>query len=257
MDADDADRRGPWEVSISSFPPRPAAGRTGKSGSSSVGPGSSSACGPTSRGPESCIRAPGAILTASSTAFSFITGSTPGMPRHTGQTIEFGRASYSTSHPQNIFVRVARCMCTSRPMVGLKVGARSWPPSRPAAAPAWPNRLSLEHPRDPKELSSVNTPVRIWRPTGRPAVVRPHGRLRPAMPARFAAHGVDVRQVHGQRVGGLLADLKAAVGAGRPHDAIDVLRTPRRNRRGSAAAPSGPSCSRRRSSPRSGRSCRA
>ena len=52
-------------------------------------------------------------------ASSFITGSAPGKPRHTGQVCVFGAAPYSTGQPQNILLRVLSCTWTSRPMVGM------------------------------------------------------------------------------------------------------------------------------------------
>ena len=57
-------------------------------------------------------------------------------------------------------------------------------------------------------FSSSNGGPRSCRPIGRPAFVKPHGMLRPGMPARLHDDRVDVRQVHRQRVVGLLADLE-------------------------------------------------
>src|SRR3990172_962763 len=51
-----------------------------------------------------------------STADRLRTGSTPGNPRHTGQTWEFGGRPNAVLHPQNIFDAVRSCACTSRPM---------------------------------------------------------------------------------------------------------------------------------------------
>src|ERR1700675_1265746 len=46
-----------------------------------------------------------------------MTGSTPGMPVQISHTLEFGGSpSWPTAHPQNIFVRVRGCTCTSIPM---------------------------------------------------------------------------------------------------------------------------------------------
>src|SRR3954469_494507 len=55
-------------------------------------------------------------LIVCSIARSFGTGSAPGCARHTGQVRVFSGAPYSSSQRQNIFVRVFRCACTSRPM---------------------------------------------------------------------------------------------------------------------------------------------
>src|SRR3954467_3086526 len=51
-----------------------------------------------------------------SIAFRFGTGSAPGCARQTGHVRVFSVAPYSSSQRQNIFVRVFRCACTSRPM---------------------------------------------------------------------------------------------------------------------------------------------
>src|SRR5579864_6535532 len=53
-----------------------------------------------------------------SIARPFGTGSAPGCARHTGHVSEFSCAPYSSAQRQNIFVRVFRCACTSRPMTG-------------------------------------------------------------------------------------------------------------------------------------------
>src|SRR5436853_3997806 len=49
-------------------------------------------------------------------ARAFGTGSAPGCARQTGHVRVFSPAPYSSSQRQNIFVRVFRCACTSRPM---------------------------------------------------------------------------------------------------------------------------------------------
>ena len=43
---------------------------------------------------------------ANSTAFSFSTGRAPGIPRQTGQTLEFGGAPNRVEHEQKILVAV-------------------------------------------------------------------------------------------------------------------------------------------------------
>src|SRR5271170_5117185 len=55
---------------------------------------------------------------ASSTACRFRTGSAPGNPRHTGQTLVLGEAPKLVGHPQKILVRVASWTWTSRPITG-------------------------------------------------------------------------------------------------------------------------------------------
>src|SRR5436190_5153677 len=60
----------------------------------------------------------------SSVARPFATGSVPGWARQTGHVHVFTSAPYSSSQRQNIFVRVFRCACTSRPMTGSQLPLR-------------------------------------------------------------------------------------------------------------------------------------
>jgi hypothetical protein len=57
---------------------------------------------------------------AISTAWRFTTGSTPGIPAHTGQTALLGSdcVGSTTAQPQNIFERVANSAWTSKPIIG-------------------------------------------------------------------------------------------------------------------------------------------
>ena len=57
-----------------------------------------------------------AVRIASSIAFLFTTGSTPGIPWHTGHVCELGAAPNVVGQPQNIFERVRSWACTSSPM---------------------------------------------------------------------------------------------------------------------------------------------
>src|SRR5689334_4848077 len=59
-----------------------------------------------------------AVLMASSTAPRLRTGSAPGNPRQTGQTLVLGGAPKLVGQPQKILVRVASWTCTSRPITG-------------------------------------------------------------------------------------------------------------------------------------------
>src|SRR5438874_2513582 len=59
-----------------------------------------------------------AASTAYSTAFLLSTGSAPGNPRQTGQTLVLGGAPNWVEQPQKILVWVSSCTCTSRPMTG-------------------------------------------------------------------------------------------------------------------------------------------
>src|SRR6266849_5631010 len=53
---------------------------------------------------------------ASSSAARLSTGSAPGSPRHTGQTLVFGGAPKLVGQPQKIFVLVPSWTCTSSPI---------------------------------------------------------------------------------------------------------------------------------------------
>jgi hypothetical protein len=53
---------------------------------------------------------------AISTACRFRTGNAPGIPKHTGHTLELGAAPKLVAHPQKIFVRVASWTWTSNPI---------------------------------------------------------------------------------------------------------------------------------------------
>src|SRR6266496_3284773 len=57
-----------------------------------------------------------AALTAYSTACRFSTGSAPGIPRHTGQTLVLGSEPKMLGQPQKILLLVSSCTCTSRPI---------------------------------------------------------------------------------------------------------------------------------------------
>src|SRR5438552_921523 len=59
-----------------------------------------------------------AASTAYSTAFLLSTGSAPGNPKQTGQTLVLGGAPNCVEQPQKILVWVSSCTCTSRPMTG-------------------------------------------------------------------------------------------------------------------------------------------
>src|ERR1700674_949593 len=59
-----------------------------------------------------------AASVANSTAFLFNTGSAPGSPRQTGQTLVFGGDPKRVEHEQKILDAVRSCTWTSRPMTG-------------------------------------------------------------------------------------------------------------------------------------------
>src|ERR1051326_9021470 len=55
---------------------------------------------------------------ANSTAFLLSTGSAPGRPRQTGQTLVLGGAPKVVEHEQKILLAVSSCTWTSSPMTG-------------------------------------------------------------------------------------------------------------------------------------------
>src|SRR5208337_4737937 len=57
-----------------------------------------------------------AVFIAIATASWFNTGSAPGKPRHTGQTLEFGGSPKCVEQEQKIFVFVRSCKWTSSPI---------------------------------------------------------------------------------------------------------------------------------------------
>src|SRR5262249_42557638 len=59
-----------------------------------------------------------AARTAYSTALAFRTGSAPGSPRQTGQTLVFGGSPKRVEQPQKILVAVNSWTWTSSPMTG-------------------------------------------------------------------------------------------------------------------------------------------
>src|ERR1039457_1021276 len=69
---------------------------------------------------------------ANSTALALSTGSAPGRPRQTGQTLVLGAEPKWLAHPQKALVAVSSCTWTSRPMTGSYLARTSG--DRPAAA---------------------------------------------------------------------------------------------------------------------------
>ena len=59
-----------------------------------------------------------AARVANSTALRFSTGSAPGKPRQTGQTLVFGRSPKCVEQEQKILVAVSSWTWTSSPMTG-------------------------------------------------------------------------------------------------------------------------------------------
>src|SRR5689334_20740974 len=59
-----------------------------------------------------------AARVAYSTALRFSTGSAPGQPRHTGQTLLLGGSPKRVEHEQKILLVVSSCTCTSSPITG-------------------------------------------------------------------------------------------------------------------------------------------
>lgn len=63
-----------------------------------------------------------AASVANSTAFLLRTGSAPGIPRQTGQTLVFGGAPKRVEQEQKILVAVSRWTWTSSPITGSNLG---------------------------------------------------------------------------------------------------------------------------------------
>ena len=107
-------------------------------------------------------------------ARALVTGSDPGIPRHTGQVRVLGSSPKLSSQPQNIFVRVASWTWISRPMTGSRFMRAPLDPSKPiACSSAWAaSRIRF----------SLNAGPAIWKPTGRPSA-RPFGIETAGMPA--------------------------------------------------------------------------
>jgi len=77
-----------------------------------------------------------AAFTAISTASRFSTGSAPGKPRQTGQTLVLGGAPKLVGQAQNSLLRVASWTCTSSPMT-----ASYWAKTSGGAGPAAANAI--------------------------------------------------------------------------------------------------------------------
>src|SRR5271165_4615674 len=72
---------------------------------------------------------------ASSTAAAFSTGSAPGSPRQTGQTLLLGCAPKLVGQPQKILVAVASWTCTSSPITGSYLAISAGPARSTNACP--------------------------------------------------------------------------------------------------------------------------
>ena len=79
---------------------------------------------------------------AISTARALSTGSDPGRPRHTGQTLVLGSSPNMFRHPQNSFEAVLSSQCTSSPTTishpGFTTGPRRPTPVATGAGPLPP-----------------------------------------------------------------------------------------------------------------------
>ena len=130
-----------------------AAGRTARSDSPSAGPDRSSSCARRSTSAAPCSRARAPRASANSTARRLSTGSAPGRPRQTGQTLVFGGAPNAVLHPQKIFVSVSSWAWISRPMTGFE---RSSCRDASRRQPCGPGRLHVRRRRRLERLEVVD-----------------------------------------------------------------------------------------------------
>ena len=136
--AGDAHRRTPPPASA----PRRArrrrwARRTGRSGTPSRGPDRSSSCGGTASAGRSRSPSASPARIARWMASRFITGSTPGWARQTGQVWVLGGSPKLSSQPQNIFVRVESWTWISSPITGSQAVAVLMPPPAGGSRSRW------------------------------------------------------------------------------------------------------------------------
>src|ERR671915_320154 len=88
-----------------------------------------------------------AARAASRMASALGTGSAPGKPRHTGQTLVLGGSPNVVRLPQNILVRVRSWTCTSNPIT-VSHAISAPPPEHRDSAPARPRRPACVPPGD-------------------------------------------------------------------------------------------------------------
>ena len=223
--------------------------RTGRSGSPSGGRDRSSSCGGRSTAARSRSRARAPSAARSGSARALATGSVPGSPRQTGQVRVLG-GSPKDSAQRAEHLRPGRELDVDlQPDDGLVVGhAARRVPSKPiACSSAWAaSRMRF----------SLNAGPAIWKPAGSPSE-SPLGIEMAGMPGQRHRDGAEVVEVHGQRVVGLRAELEGDGRAGRRDHEVEVLEGGGEVLGDLRAHPLGACRSRRRSSPRTARRCRA
>jgi hypothetical protein len=215
---------------------------------------------------------------ASSTACALTTGSAPGWPVQTGQTLVLGSPPKSVEQPHHILVRVVSSTWTSSPTTAPSPRAAPSPavlgrggvalissrrtcrssghlhgPRSPAGSGENPSRL-LEGPRRPRYIRSSRSSGAIsCRPTGSEvpgasgASASPAGSDSAGMPGERRGHGRDVVEVHRDRVGGLGPEPERHRRRGGADQHVACSNAAAKSRR-SACGPCWPAGSRRRSS---------
>ena len=230
--------------------PCTAARRTGRSGSPWAGRDRSSSCG--GRATAGRAREPSARPMSSPrwTARALMTGSAPGSPRQTGQVRVFGGSPNVSSQPQNIFVRGDELDVDLQPDDGL--------PAHPVTAAG----RAVEADRLLERVGGVEQAVLRERragelEAGRQPLAQAVGDRDRRDAGERHRHGADVVEVHRERVVELGAEREGDARARRRHDEVEVLERGAEVVARSACGPSARGRSRRRSSPRRARRCRA
>ena len=125
-----------------------------------------------------------AVRIVNSTALRLSTGSTPGMPVHTGQVFPLGEAPNAVEQAQKILLRVESWAWTSSPMT-VSNAIASYPSS---GATRRTGRTRSIAPAAANSVSSWKDFERSCAPMGSPSAEKPHGTEIPGMPARL--HGI-------------------------------------------------------------------
>ena len=121
---------------------------------------------------------------ASSTAFWLSTGSDPGRPRQTGQTLVLGSSPNMLGQPQNSLVAVLSSQWTSRPMTISQPGFMTGPSAAGTGAGRAGAAASTTAATLNRVLSDRAGPSSCT-PTGRPSSPAPKGTLMAGWPARL------------------------------------------------------------------------
>ena len=160
---------------------------------------------------------------ASSTARWLSTGSDPGRPRQTGQTLVLGSSPNMLGHPQNSLVAVLSSQWTSSPMTISHPGFMTGPSAadRPAAArggaAASTTAATLNRVLSDRAGPSSCTP------TGRPSSPGAEGDADGRVPGQVGGDGAHVGEVHGQRVAGLGPEGEGGGGGGGAEQDVAAL----------------------------------